>query len=87
MSQTRSEISKLHQLLKTTFIYVTHDQTEVMTMGTRIAIMNDGTVQQLNTPQMLYDRPANLLVVGFSGSPATRKQGSTGCTTHDDSPE
>jgi len=68
--QTRSEISKLHQRLKTTFIYVTHDQVEALTMGTHIAVMNDGIVQQLDTPQVLYDRPANMFVAGFIGSPA-----------------
>lgn len=68
--QTRSEISKLHQRLKTTFIYVTHDQTEAMTMGTRIAVMKDGILQQLDTPQTLYDQPANMFVAGFIGSPA-----------------
>ncbi len=68
--QTRSEISKLHQRLKTTFIYVTHDQTEALTMGSHIAVMNDGIVQQLDTPQVLYDSPANLFVAGFIGSPA-----------------
>ncbi len=68
--QTRAEISKLHQRLQTTFIYVTHDQTEAMTMATRIAVMNKGLLQQLDTPQNLYDRPANLFVAGFIGSPA-----------------
>ena len=68
--QTRAEISKLHQRLATTFIYVTHDQTEAMTMATRIAVMNKGMLQQLDTPQELYDRPANLFVAGFIGSPA-----------------
>jgi multiple sugar transport system ATP-binding protein len=68
--QTRAEISKLHQRLQTTFIYVTHDQTEAMTMATRIAVMNRGVLQQLDTPQNLYDRPANLFVAGFIGSPA-----------------
>jgi multiple sugar transport system ATP-binding protein len=68
--QTRAEISKLHHRLQTTFIYVTHDQTEAMTMATRIAVMNKGILQQLDTPQMLYDRPANLFVAGFIGSPA-----------------
>jgi multiple sugar transport system ATP-binding protein len=68
--QTRAEISKLHQRLKTTFIYVTHDQTEAMTMGTRIAVMRDGILQQLDSPQTLYDRPANMFVAGFIGSPA-----------------
>lgn len=68
--QTRAEISKLHQRLQTTFIYVTHDQTEAMTMATRIAVMNKGILQQLDTPQNLYDRPANLFVAGFIGSPS-----------------
>jgi len=68
--QTRAEISKLHQRLQTTFIYVTHDQTEAMTMATRIAVMNKGILQQLDTPQNLYDKPANLFVAGFIGSPA-----------------
>ncbi len=68
--QTRAEISKLHQRLKTTFIYVTHDQTEAMTMGSRIAVMRDGVLQQLDTPQNLYDHPANMFVAGFIGSPA-----------------
>jgi multiple sugar transport system ATP-binding protein len=68
--QTRSEISKLHLRLQTTFIYVTHDQTEAMTMATRIAVMNKGILQQLDTPQTLYDHPANLFVAGFIGSPA-----------------
>jgi multiple sugar transport system ATP-binding protein len=68
--QTRGEISKLHQRLGTTFIYVTHDQTEAMTMGTRIAVMRDGILQQLDRPQVLYDRPANMFVAGFIGSPA-----------------
>ena len=56
--QMRAEISKLHQRLQTTFIYVTHDQTEAMTMATRIAVINKGLLQQLDTPQVLYDRPA-----------------------------
>jgi multiple sugar transport system ATP-binding protein len=68
--QTRAEISKLHQRLQTTFIYVTHDQTEAMTMGTRIAVMKDGVLQQLDTPQNLYDNPANMFVAGFIGSPS-----------------
>src|SRR5512136_780869 len=82
--QTRAEISKLHQRLQTTFIYVTHDQTEAMTMASRIAVMNKGILQQLDTPQNLYDRPANLFVAGFIGSPAMnffpaklRKDGAT----------
>jgi multiple sugar transport system ATP-binding protein len=68
--QMRAEISKLHQRLQTTFIYVTHDQTEAMTMATRIAVMNKGILQQLDTPQVLYDHPANLFVAGFIGSPS-----------------
>jgi multiple sugar transport system ATP-binding protein len=68
--QTRAEISKIHNRLQTTFIYVTHDQTEAMTMATRIAVMNKGILQQLDTPQNLYDKPANLFVAGFIGSPA-----------------
>lgn len=68
--QTRAEISKLHQRLQTTFIYVTHDQVEAMTMASRIAVMNKGILQQLDTPQELYDLPANLFVAGFIGSPA-----------------
>src|SRR5512134_991818 len=66
----RAEISKLHQRLKTTFIYVTHDQIEAMTMATRIAVINKGLLQQLDTPHNLYDYPANLFVAGFIGSPA-----------------
>jgi multiple sugar transport system ATP-binding protein len=68
--QARAEISKLHQQLGTTFIYVTHDQTEAMTMGTRIAVMKDGVLQQIDTPQTLYDRPDNIFVAGFIGSPS-----------------
>ncbi len=68
--QTRAEISRLHQRLQTTFIYVTHDQVEAMTMASRIAVMNKGVLQQLDTPQHLYDFPANLFVAGFIGSPA-----------------
>lgn len=68
--QTRAEISKLHQRLNTTFIYVTHDQMEAMTMATRIAVMNKGLLQQLDTPQNLYDHPNNLFVAGFIGTPS-----------------
>ena len=67
--QMRIEISKLHQRLGTTIIYVTHDQTEAMTLGTRIVVMKDGVVQQVDTPQALYDTPGNLFVAGFIGSP------------------
>jgi multiple sugar transport system ATP-binding protein len=66
----RAEISKLHQRLQTTFIYVTHDQIEAMTMASRIAVINKGVLQQLDTPQNLYDNPNNLFVAGFIGSPA-----------------
>lgn len=65
----RSEISKLHKKLGTTFIYVTHDQTEAMTMGDRIVVMKDGFIQQVDTPQNLYYHPQNLFVAGFIGSP------------------
>ena len=65
----RTEISKLHQKLGTTFIYVTHDQTEAMTMGDRIVVMKDGFVQQVDSPQNLYSSPVNLFVAGFMGSP------------------
>lgn len=67
--QMRAEISKLHQRLGTTIIYVTHDQTEAMTLGTRIVVMKDGVVQQIDTPQNLYNHPANLFVASFIGSP------------------
>jgi len=63
-------ISRLHLRLETTFIYVTHDQVEAMTMGMRIAVVRDGILQQLDTPQNLYDRPDNIFVAGFMGSPA-----------------
>ncbi len=68
--QTRAELSKLHKQLQTTFVYVTHDQVEAMTMADRIAVMNKGVIQQVDTPQKLYDEPANLFVAGFIGSPA-----------------
>ncbi len=68
--QTRTEISKLHQRLQATFIYVTHDQTEAMTMGSRIAVMKDGILQQSDTPSNLYNYPDNMFVAGFIGSPA-----------------
>ncbi len=67
--QTRIELQKLHRDLGTTFIYVTHDQVEAMTMGDRIAIMNAGILQQVGTPGEIYDHPANLFVAGFIGSP------------------
>ena len=65
----RTEIIKLHKKLATTFIYVTHDQTEAMTMGDRIVVMKDGIIQQVDTPQNLYDMPCNMFVAGFIGSP------------------
>ncbi len=65
----RTEITKLHQRLQTTFIYVTHDQTEAMTMASRIVVMKDGVIQQVDTPQNLYDYPTNEFVAGFIGSP------------------
>jgi multiple sugar transport system ATP-binding protein len=67
--QMRTEIIKLHQRLQATMIYVTHDQIEAMTMGDRIAIMNDGRVQQIDVPFILYNEPVNLFVAGFFGSP------------------
>lgn len=67
--QMRSEIIKLHQRLQTTFVYVTHDQTEAMTMGTRIVVMKDGYIMQVDTPSNLYDHPANDFVATFLGSP------------------
>jgi multiple sugar transport system ATP-binding protein len=68
-AQMRTEISKLHKKLGTTFIYVTHDQTEAMTMGDRIVVMKDGFIQQVDTPQNLYEAPCNKFVAGFLGSP------------------
>lgn len=67
---TRAEIIKLHQRIQTTVVYVTHDQTEAMTMGDRIAVLNGGIIQQLGVPQELYDHPINLFVAGFIGSPS-----------------
>jgi multiple sugar transport system ATP-binding protein len=68
--QTRAEIARLHQRLGTTMVYVTHDQVEAMTMGQRIAVMSEGLLQQVGTPQQLYDHPVNRFVAGFIGSPA-----------------
>jgi multiple sugar transport system ATP-binding protein len=68
--QTRAQLTKLHQRLATTFIYVTHDQVEAMTMASRIAVMKDGLLQQIDTPQRLYDHPSNVFVAGFIGSPS-----------------
>ena len=67
--QMRTEITKLHQRLQTTFVYVTHDQTEAMTLGTRIVVMKDGVIQQVDSPANLYNKPINLFVAGFIGSP------------------
>ncbi len=68
-AQMRTELSKMHQKLGITFIYVTHDQIEAMTMGDRIVVMKDGFIQQVDTPQNLYDKPGNMFVAGFIGSP------------------
>jgi multiple sugar transport system ATP-binding protein len=68
-NQMRAEIIKLRQRIDTTFIYVTHDQTEAMTLGDRIVIMKDGVIQQIGTPQEVYDNPANMFVAGFIGVP------------------
>lgn len=68
--QTRAELSKLHQRLQTTTVYVTHDQVEAMTMGDRIAVMKDGLLQQVDTPNVLFTNPVNMFVAGFIGSPA-----------------
>ncbi len=67
--QTRAELSELHATLGATFIYVTHDQVEALTMGTRIAVLDQGRLQQVGSPDEVYDRPANLFVAGFIGSP------------------
>ena len=67
--QMRAEIGKLHRKLQTTFIYVTHDQTEAMTMGTRIIVLKDGFIQQIDSPENLYHKPCNMFVAGFIGSP------------------
>lgn len=68
--EMRTELKKLHQRLKTTIVYVTHDQIEAMTLADRIAVMKDGIIQQFDTPQEIYDNPANIFVAGFMGSPA-----------------
>jgi multiple sugar transport system ATP-binding protein len=67
--QMRTEIAKLHQKLQTTIIYVTHDQTEAMTLASRIVVMKDGVIQQVDTPRKIYEHPANIFVAGFIGSP------------------
>jgi multiple sugar transport system ATP-binding protein len=76
-NQMRTEISKLHKRLGTTFVYVTHDQTEAMTMGDRIVVMKDGFIQQIDTPQNLYNKPCNLFVAGFIGTPQMNFLGGT----------
>jgi multiple sugar transport system ATP-binding protein len=68
--EMRAYLAALHQRLRTTTLYVTHDQTEAMTMGDRVAVMREGRLQQVDRPQALYERPANLFVAGFIGSPA-----------------
>ena len=65
----RTELTKIHKKLGTTFVYVTHDQVEAMTMATRIVVMKDGLIQQVDTPQNLYDNPCNMFVAGFIGTP------------------
>lgn len=67
--QMRSEIKKLHQKLQTTFIYVTHDQTEALTMGDRVVVLNNGIIQQVSSPEEIYNNPKNMFVAGFVGSP------------------
>ena len=67
--QTRTQVSRLQKRLGTTMVYVTHDQTEAMTLGDRVAVMRSGLLQQVGTPQELYERPVNLFVAGFIGSP------------------
>ena len=69
-AQMRVELVKLHKQLDTTIIYVTHDQTEAMTLGTKIVVMKDGLIQQVGAPQSIYDNPVNLFVAGFLGSPS-----------------
>ncbi|MCR5784688.1 MAG: sn-glycerol-3-phosphate ABC transporter ATP-binding protein UgpC [Eubacterium sp.] len=68
-TEMRSQIKSLHKRLQTTFVYVTHDQTEAMTMGDRICVMKDGVIQQIDTPQNIYNNPVNVFVAGFIGSP------------------
>lgn len=82
----RTEIIKLHHDLGTTFIYVTHDQTEAMTMGDRIVVMKDGVIQQVDTPQRIYDHPANMFVAGFIGSPQMNFIPATLLMNNDNSP-
>ena len=87
-TEMRSQIAALHKRLQTTFVYVTHDQTEAMTMGDRIVVMKGGVIQQVDTPQALYNYPCNKFVAGFIGSPqmnflnakVVRKEGENLCT-------
>jgi ABC-type sugar transport system ATPase subunit len=79
--QTRAEIARLHQRLQTTVVYVTHDQVEAMTMGTRIAVMNEGLLQQVGAPQILYDTPINRFVAGSSDRATGRSRSRTGTGT------
>ena len=83
--EMRADIARLHQELKVTTVYVTHDQVEAMTLGDRVALMRDGRIEQLDKPNTLYDKPRNLFVAGFIGSPAmnivrggTRRRGEGG---------
>ena len=75
--QTRTEVSRIQRRLGTTMVYVTHDQVEAMTLGDRVAVMRLGILQQVASPQDLYDHPANLFVAGFIGSPAMNFMGGT----------
>jgi multiple sugar transport system ATP-binding protein len=68
-TKTRAELKKLHEKLQTTFIYVTHDQTEALTLGDRIAVIDKGIIQQVDSPEVIYNSPANVFVGGFLGSP------------------
>ncbi|TIV05933.1 MAG: sugar ABC transporter ATP-binding protein, partial [Mesorhizobium sp.] len=68
--EMRTELKRLHEMLETTVVYVTHDQIEAMTLATRIAVMRDGRIEQLGTPEEIYNQPATLYVAGFVGAPA-----------------
>src|SRR5262249_15367625 len=86
--QVRAEIKALSQALKTTMVFVTHDQVEAMTMADRIVVMKSGTVQQYDTPEAVYERPANQFVAGFIGSPTmnffpVEQRGETSAFSHD----
>ena len=83
-AQMRVELQKLHKQLDTTIIYVTHDQTEAMTLGTRIVVMNAGVIQQVDTPQKLYEEPGNMFVAGFIGSPQMNFLDAVGQVEDDD---